>query len=148
MANRINNMINGIIQVYHLIKIISMLLIMMDQWKMKIGTQKALKVNLIISHNVRNVLSSFLKIRQSIKDNGKETYVMDTEFKSGQMEQSMKGIGKIIKHMVKVFSGMSMEINMRENGREIKHMDMANIHIVMEQLTKVTGVMIYNMDRE
>lgn len=73
---------------------------------------------------------------------------MDTEFKSGQMEQSMKVIGKIIKLMVKAFSGMSMEINMRENGREIKHMDTANIHIVMEQLTKVTGVTIYNMDRE
>ena len=141
-------MINGIIQVYHSIKTISMLLIMTDQWRMKIGTPKVSKVNLIIFHNARNVLSLFLKIRPGIKDNGKETFVMVTVHKSGQMEPSMRGIGKIIKLMVKECFGMFMEINMRENGKEIKHMDMENIHIVMEQLMKVTGVMIYSMDRE
>jgi hypothetical protein len=115
---------------------------------MKIGMQKVLKVNLMISHNVRNVLSSFLKIRPAIKDSGKEMFVMVMVPKSGQMELNMRVIGKIIKLMAKEFSGMFMEINMRENGKEIKHMDMENIHTVMGQLTKVTGVMIYSMDRE
>lgn len=115
---------------------------------MRIGMLKVLKVNLIISHNVRNVLSLFSKIRHVIKDNGKEMLGMVMVHRSGQMEPNMRVIGKIIKHMVKVFSGMFMEINMRENGKEIKHMDMESIHIVMEQLMKVTGVMIYSMDRE
>ena len=115
---------------------------------MKIGMKKVLKVNLIISHNVRNVLSSFLKIRLVIKDSGKVTFDMVTVPKFGQMELSMRAIGKIIKLMVKEFYGMFMEINMRENGKEIKHMVTENIHIVMEQLTKVIGVMIYSMDRE
>lgn len=141
-------MINGIIQVYHLIKIILTLLIMTDLWKMKIGMQKVLKVNLIIFHNVRNAPNSFLKIRHVIRDSGKETFVMVMVHKSGQMELSMKVIGKIIKLTVKEFSGMFMEINMRENGKEIKPMDTENIHIVMEQLMKGTGVMIYSMVRE
>ena len=118
IVNRINNMINGIIQVYHLIKIILTLLIMTDLWKMKIGMQKVLKVNLIIFHNVRNAPNSFLKIRHVIRDSGKETFVMVMVHKSGQMELSMKVIGKIIKLTVKEFSGMFMEINMRENGKK------------------------------
>ena len=115
---------------------------------MKIGMQKVLKVNLIIFLNVRNAPNSFLKIRHVIKDSGKETFVMVMVHKSGQMELSMKVIGKIIRLTVKEFSGMFMEINMRENGKEIKPMDTENIHIVMEQLMKGTGVMIYSMVRE
>ena len=110
-------MINGIIQVFHLIKIILMLLITTDPWKMKIGMQKVLKVSLIISHNVRNVLSLFLKIRQDIKDSGKEMSDMVMAHRFGQMELSMKAIGKTIKLMVREFSGMFTEINMRENGK-------------------------------
>ena len=115
---------------------------------MKIGMEKVLKVNQIIFLNVKNVLNLFLKIRHVIKDSGKEMFVMVMEPKFGLMELNMRVIGKIIKLMVRGFFGMFMEINMKENGKEIKHMDTVNIHIVMEQLTKVIGVMIYSMDRE
>lgn len=146
-VNKINNMTSGIILVYLLIKIILMLLILMGQRKMKIGMEKVLKVNQIIFLNVKNVLNLFLKIRHVIKDSGKEMFVMVMEPKFGLMELNMRVIGKIIKLMVRGFFGMFMEINMKENGKEIKHMDTVNIHIVMEQLTKVIGAMIFSMDR-
>ena len=50
--------------------------------------------------------------------------------------------------MAKEHFGMSMGINMKANGKEIKPMDSENTLTVMEQLTKVTGAMIYSMDME
>lgn len=67
-------------------------------------------------------------------------------FKFGQMVLSIKDFGKITKLMVKVFFGMFMGTNTKVIGREIKPMVMVNILIVMEQLMRVTGEMIYNTD--
>ena len=73
---------------------------------------------------------------------------MDTEHRFGQMVQNMRVNGKIIKLMAKEHFGMSMGINMKANGKEIKPMDSENTLTVMEQLTKVTGAMIYSMVME
>ncbi len=68
--------------------------------------------------------------------------------KYGQMEQNMRATGKIIKLMDKEYFGMFMEISTKGNGKETKLMALVNIHIVMEQLMKVTGGMIYSMVTE
>ena len=73
---------------------------------------------------------------------------MDTEHKYGPMAQNMKANGKIIKLMGKEHFGMFMVINTRGNGKEIKPMDLENTPIVMEQLMKVIGAMIYSMVTE
>ncbi len=73
---------------------------------------------------------------------------MDMVSKYGQMEQNMRATGKIIKLMDKEYFGMFMEISTKGNGKETKLMALVNIHIVMEQLMKVTGGMIYSMVTE
>lgn len=73
--------------------------------------------------------SSFLKMVQFIKDNGKILIDTVMVFRFGLMAPSMKGIGRITKLMAWASSGMQMVTFSMANGKKIKLTVMVFTHM-------------------
>ena len=89
-------------------------------------------------------MNTYLKMEQSIKDNGKTISVMATEFNYGQTVPNTKECGKTTKRMEKAHSNLFRDTGMKEIGREIRHMVSENIFMIMELVMKALGRMISN----
>ena len=78
-----------------------------------------------------------------MKDKLKMGYVMDKEYKNGQMEVNMKVLGFRIRYRVWESSLILMEIFMKGSGRMIGLVAMEYILILRQRLNiKATGKMI------
>jgi len=86
--------------------------------------------------------------QENIMGNGMliRMFVMEEEYKYGQMERNIQVIGKMIKQKEKENYFMLMEMYMKVIGSMTNQMDLVFIHIQMVQGMKENGKMINRME--
>ena len=117
------------------------------KWTKTTGLKNLKKVNLMIMQAAKKEMSSFLKIKPSIKDSGKIALGTDKVFKSGQMELSIQVAGVKIKFKVRVNLFMQIKMNTKENFMPIEQTVLESMFKSVVKLMRDIGLMTNHMGK-